>query len=259
MIAPAFAGLRWSSSISSSTGRSGDLDATIHALSLRTTARVRESDDGRRDEARSTARCGDNKIVVYMKGTPSFPMCGFSAATVEVLDEIGVPVQGRRHPRGDREARRRQGLLEVADDPAGVRGREVHRRVRHRARDARARRAGAAAAFRGRRVALLRGDRAAGECPARSCCAARRAPDTERADGAAQKSLAGHSPAARPSRAASWSRRGCGSARRTSLWSSARGASSARASATREDHLGVAADVEPAAGREGVVASRGAS
>ena len=23
-----------------------------------------------------------NKIVVYMKGTPSFPMCGFSAATV---------------------------------------------------------------------------------------------------------------------------------------------------------------------------------
>ena len=33
----------------------------------------------------------DNKIVVYMKGTPSFPMCGFSAATVEVLREIGVP------------------------------------------------------------------------------------------------------------------------------------------------------------------------
>ena len=33
----------------------------------------------------------DNKILVYMKGTPSFPMCGFSAATVEVLREIGVP------------------------------------------------------------------------------------------------------------------------------------------------------------------------
>src|SRR5881397_3988191 len=31
-----------------------------------------------------------NNIVVYMKGTPSFPMCGFSAATVKVLREIGV-------------------------------------------------------------------------------------------------------------------------------------------------------------------------
>lgn len=33
----------------------------------------------------------DNPIVIYMKGTPAFPMCGFSAATVEVLREIGVP------------------------------------------------------------------------------------------------------------------------------------------------------------------------
>ena len=33
----------------------------------------------------------DNPVVIYMKGTPRFPMCGFSAATVEVLDELGVP------------------------------------------------------------------------------------------------------------------------------------------------------------------------
>ncbi len=33
----------------------------------------------------------ENPVVVYMKGTPRFPMCGFSAATVEVLGEIGVP------------------------------------------------------------------------------------------------------------------------------------------------------------------------
>jgi monothiol glutaredoxin len=32
-----------------------------------------------------------NKVVVYMKGTPSFPMCGFSAATVAVLQELGCP------------------------------------------------------------------------------------------------------------------------------------------------------------------------
>ena len=33
----------------------------------------------------------ENPVIIYMKGTPRFPMCGFSAATVEVLDEIGVP------------------------------------------------------------------------------------------------------------------------------------------------------------------------
>jgi monothiol glutaredoxin len=32
-----------------------------------------------------------NAVVVYMKGTPRFPMCGFSAATVEVLNDLGVP------------------------------------------------------------------------------------------------------------------------------------------------------------------------
>src|SRR4051812_21033140 len=32
-----------------------------------------------------------NPVIIYMKGTPRFPMCGFSAATVEVLHEIGVP------------------------------------------------------------------------------------------------------------------------------------------------------------------------
>jgi monothiol glutaredoxin len=33
----------------------------------------------------------NNRVVLYMKGTPRFPMCGFSAATVEVLNEVGVP------------------------------------------------------------------------------------------------------------------------------------------------------------------------
>jgi monothiol glutaredoxin len=37
------------------------------------------------------AEVRDHKVVLYMKGTPAFPMCGFSAATVQVLREIGVP------------------------------------------------------------------------------------------------------------------------------------------------------------------------
>jgi monothiol glutaredoxin len=38
-----------------------------------------------------TREVKENKVLIYMKGTPAFPMCGFSAATVEVLREIGVP------------------------------------------------------------------------------------------------------------------------------------------------------------------------
>jgi monothiol glutaredoxin len=34
---------------------------------------------------------GANTVMVYMKGNPSFPMCGFSAATVEALRETGYP------------------------------------------------------------------------------------------------------------------------------------------------------------------------
>lgn len=30
-------------------------------------------------------------VVLFMKGTPSFPMCGFSARTVEALKLCGVP------------------------------------------------------------------------------------------------------------------------------------------------------------------------
>ena len=33
----------------------------------------------------------NNKIQVFMKGTRSFPQCGFSAATVQILEELDVP------------------------------------------------------------------------------------------------------------------------------------------------------------------------
>ena len=32
----------------------------------------------------------NNDIVLFMKGTPVFPMCGFSAATVQVLTNLNV-------------------------------------------------------------------------------------------------------------------------------------------------------------------------
>lgn len=33
----------------------------------------------------------DNNIILYMKGTPQFPQCGFSARTVEALTQVGEP------------------------------------------------------------------------------------------------------------------------------------------------------------------------
>ena len=33
-------------------------------------------------------------VVVFMKGTPQFPMCGFSGQVVQILDYIGVPYKG---------------------------------------------------------------------------------------------------------------------------------------------------------------------
>ena len=36
---------------------------------------------------------GGDDVVLYMKGTPVFPMCGFSAAVVQVLSQTGVPFQ----------------------------------------------------------------------------------------------------------------------------------------------------------------------
>lgn len=32
----------------------------------------------------------DNKVVLYMKGTPDAPQCGFSAAAVQILEACGA-------------------------------------------------------------------------------------------------------------------------------------------------------------------------
>ena len=36
----------------------------------------------------------DNDVVLFMKGTPMFPQCGFSAAVVQILTQIGVKFKG---------------------------------------------------------------------------------------------------------------------------------------------------------------------
>ena len=36
----------------------------------------------------------NNDVVLFMKGTPQFPMCGFSGQVVQILDYLGVPYKG---------------------------------------------------------------------------------------------------------------------------------------------------------------------
>ncbi|KAA5602734.1 Grx4 family monothiol glutaredoxin [Blastochloris sulfoviridis] len=35
-----------------------------------------------------------NDVVLFMKGSPDMPMCGFSGQVVQVLDFLGVPYKG---------------------------------------------------------------------------------------------------------------------------------------------------------------------
>ncbi len=44
------------------------------------------------DDIRSTIE--NNPVVLFMKGTPDFPMCGFSSQVVQILDHLGVTFEG---------------------------------------------------------------------------------------------------------------------------------------------------------------------
>ena len=66
-------------------------------------------------------------VVLYMKGTPQFPQCGFSATVAEILKRCGVTEYFS--------------VNVLADDPAAVCQRRIRRRLRHHPRDVRDRRA----------------------------------------------------------------------------------------------------------------------
>jgi monothiol glutaredoxin len=43
---------------------------------------------------RIRSEIGKNDVLLFMKGTPVFPQCGFSAAVVDVLSQLGVKFHG---------------------------------------------------------------------------------------------------------------------------------------------------------------------
>ena len=56
----------------------------------------------------------NNDVVLFMKGTPVFPMCGFSAATVQILTNIGVKFSSVNVLESDE---MRQGIKEFSNWP----------------------------------------------------------------------------------------------------------------------------------------------
>jgi monothiol glutaredoxin len=55
-----------------------------------------------------------NDVVLFMKGTPDAPMCGFSGRVVQILDHIGAPYKGINVLES---ADLRQGIKEYANWP----------------------------------------------------------------------------------------------------------------------------------------------
>jgi monothiol glutaredoxin len=55
-----------------------------------------------------------NDVVLFMKGTPQFPMCGFSGQVVQILDYLGVAYKGLNVLENDE---LRQGVKSYSDWP----------------------------------------------------------------------------------------------------------------------------------------------
>jgi len=56
-----------------------------------------------------------NRVFLYMKGTPQFPQCGFSALAVQVLNACGVTDFGSFNVLADQEIR--EGIKQYANWP----------------------------------------------------------------------------------------------------------------------------------------------
>jgi monothiol glutaredoxin len=56
----------------------------------------------------------ENPVVLFMKGTPQFPQCGFSGQVIQILDYLGAPVVGVNVLEDDQI---RQGIKEYANWP----------------------------------------------------------------------------------------------------------------------------------------------
>ncbi|MGC2853875.1 Grx4 family monothiol glutaredoxin [Novispirillum sp. DQ9] len=64
--------------------------------------------------AKIQSEIDENAVVLFMKGSPAFPQCGFSAAVVQVLSQLGVKFKGINVLENDEI---RQGIKEFTNWP----------------------------------------------------------------------------------------------------------------------------------------------
>jgi monothiol glutaredoxin len=64
--------------------------------------------------ARIQGEIDQNQVMLYMKGTPIFPQCGFSARVVQILTHMGVPFQSANVLEDDQ---LREGIKEFSQWP----------------------------------------------------------------------------------------------------------------------------------------------
>jgi monothiol glutaredoxin len=67
---------------------------------------------GIKDEIQSTI--DNNNVVLFMKGTPDFPQCGFSGQVVQILNYLGVSYKSVNCLASDE---MRQGIKDFSDWP----------------------------------------------------------------------------------------------------------------------------------------------
>ena len=91
-----------------------------------------------------------NDVVLFMKGTPQFPQCGFSGQVVQILDHVGVGYKGLNVLESAELRNGIKDLFELADHSAALRQGRVRRRLRHHPRDVPGRRIAAAVRRQGR-------------------------------------------------------------------------------------------------------------
>ena len=64
--------------------------------------------------AQIQSKIDENPVMLFMKGTPQFPQCGFSSTVVQVLDYLGVNYGAENVLASDD---LRQGIKEFSDWP----------------------------------------------------------------------------------------------------------------------------------------------
>ncbi|MEM8936887.1 MAG: Grx4 family monothiol glutaredoxin [Pseudomonadota bacterium] len=60
------------------------------------------------------SKIADNSVMLFMKGTPQFPQCGFSSVVVQILDYLGADYETANVLESDE---LRHGIKEFSDWP----------------------------------------------------------------------------------------------------------------------------------------------